>query len=335
MRALSISVLVMLAASVVPRLATCQEPALSVGGASVRFAELPKGIASFGAAEADGFAYVYSGHTGKTHVYSRESVLPGFFRISLTNGGEWEPLPIERPAQGVALVSYGKKLLRFGGMHALNESQRPHDLYSLCDAAEFDPSTNRWRRLVSLPEPRSSHRAAILNDKVYVFGGWSLNGGEDGTWLDHGLVLDLKDENAGWSAVSQPANRRAIEVISFQDQVWMIGGLTPDGEVSKDIWIFDPSTNQWSEGPDVPGMPANGNGIAAAIVHERLVLAGMDGKVYRLSDDKDRWNSIGKLPSSRIHHRLIGYQDQLIVIGGDSRQGHLNTAEFAAISLAD
>jgi len=38
--------------------------------------------------------YVYSGHTGKTHVYSRESLLPGFFRISLTNGGDWDPLSI-------------------------------------------------------------------------------------------------------------------------------------------------------------------------------------------------------------------------------------------------
>ena len=335
MLALSFSVLVMLVAFGIPQPAFSQETALAVGGTSVRFAELPKGIASFGAAEADGFAYVYSGHTGKTHVYSRESALPGFFRISLTNGGDWEPLPIERPAQGVALVSYGKRLLRFGGMHALNESQKPHELYSLCDAAEFDPSTNSWRRLAALPEPRSSHRAAVLNDKVYLFGGWSLNGGEDGTWLDHGLVLDLKDDRASWLVVSQPAKRRAIEVIAFQDHVWMIGGLTPDGEISKNIWIFDPSTNQWSAGPDVPGMPANGNGIAAAVVHERLVLAGMDGKVYRLSDDQKRWNSIGKLPSSRIHHRMIGYKDQLIVIGGASREGHLKTAEFAAISLVD
>jgi hypothetical protein len=335
MRVLSISAVVLLAAFVVPQPASCQESPLSVGGARVRFAGLPKGIAAFGAAEADGFAYVYSGHTGKTHVYSRESVLPGFFRISLASGGNWESLPIERPAQGVALVSHGKKLLRFGGMHALNESQAPHDLYSLCDAAEFDLSTSRWRRLASLPEPRSSHRAAVLNDKVYLFGGWTLNGGEDGTWLDHGLVLDLTTERAGWSVVSQPARRRAIEVIAFRDHVWMIGGLTPDGEISKNIWIFNPSTNHWAEGPDVPGIPANGNGIAAAVLRERLVLAGMDGKVYQLSDDQHRWDSIGRLPSSRIHHRLIGYKDQLIVIGGDSREGHLNTAEFASISLAD
>jgi len=335
MRALTLSVVVVLGASGFVEPALCQDADLSHNTPTIRFSELPKGIASFGAAEADGYAYVYSGHTGKTHVYSRESLLPGFFRISLTNGGDWEPLPIERPAQGVALVANGKKLLRFGGMHAVNESQKPHDLYSLCDASEFDPATSTWRRLASLPEPRSSHRAAVLNDKVYLFGGWSLNGGEDGSWLDNGLVLDLNDDAATWSAIPQPAKRRALEVITFRDRVWIIGGLTPDGEISKQIWNYDPVTSQWSDGPDVPGMPANGNGIAAAVVHEQLLLAGMDGKVYRLSDDQKSWISVGKLPSSRIHHRLIGYKDQLLVLGGASRDGHLKTTEFASISMAE
>ena len=52
MLALSFSVLVMLVAFGIPQPAFSQETALAVGGTSVRFAELPKGIASFGAAEA-------------------------------------------------------------------------------------------------------------------------------------------------------------------------------------------------------------------------------------------------------------------------------------------
>ena len=76
---------------------------------------------------------------------------------------------------------------------------------------------------------------------------------------------------------------------------------------------------------------ANGNGIAAAVVGESLVLAGMDGKIYRLTNDQKRWVDAGRLPSSRIHHRLIGDADRLLVIAGATRTGHLKSAEFVSL----
>jgi N-acetylneuraminic acid mutarotase len=309
-------------------------PPLLAQQTDVVLPELPQGIASFGAAKLGDHVYVYSGHTGKTHVYSHETASKGFFRISVTSGGKWESLPMERPAQGLALVATETELFRIGGMHAVNEPGKPHDLHSLSEVSAFDPITTTWRKLPDLPEPRSSHRAAVHGQHIYVFGGWSLNGGEEGTWLDHGLVLDLKNEAAGWTAVTQPTPVRALEVIEFQNRIWLIGGLTLDGEISKKIHIFDPSTETWSPGPDVPGMPANGNGIAAAVVGGSLVLAGMDGKVYRLNAKSESWSESARLPASRIHHRLIGDLDRLLVIAGASRAGHSKSAEFVSLPQA-
>jgi hypothetical protein len=295
------------------------------------FRELPQGIASFGAARLGESVYVYSGHVGKTHVYSVDSMSKGFYRCSLNQGGAWECLPMARPAQGVSLVATDRFLYRIGGMQAVNEPDEPHDLLSLSEVQAFDPGSETWRRLPDLPEPRSSHRAAILDHQIFVFGGWSLYGGEDGTWLDHGLVMDLRNESAGWKTVGQPAPRRALEVIAFRGRIWLIGGLTPDDDISSQIHVFDPVTEIWSTGPDVPGMPANGNGIAAAVVRDALVLAGMDGTVYRLSENQSAWLDAGKLPSSRIHHRLIGDEDRLVVIAGATRKGHLKSAEFVKL----
>jgi N-acetylneuraminic acid mutarotase len=295
------------------------------------FKDLPQGIASFGAAELGDYVYVYSGHTGKTHVYSLDAMSKGFFRASLKQGGSWECLPMERPAQGVALLAVDHELYRIGGMQAQNESERPHDLFSLSEVAAFDPNTRTWRRLPDLPDPRSSHRGAVLRNHIYVFGGWTLQGGEDGMWLDHGLVLDRNNESAGWTVIPQPVQRRALEVISYGGRVWLIGGLTPEDEISQQIHIFDPVSESWTHGPNVPGLEANGNGIAAAVVGESLVLAGMDGKIYRLRDDQKSWVDAGKLPSSRIHHRLIGDSDRLLVIAGATRTGHLKSAEFVSL----
>lgn len=309
-------------------------PPLLAQQTDVVLPELPQGIASFGAAKLGDHVYVYSGHTGKTHVYSHETASKGFFRISVTSGGKWESLPMERPAQGLALVATETELFRIGGMHAVNEPGQAHDLHSLSDVAAFRPDTKTWRRVPDLPEPRSSHRAAVHGDRLYVFGGWSLHGGEEGVWLDHGLVLDLKNEAAGWTAVAQPTPVRALEVIEFQNRIWLIGGLTPDGEISSKIHVFDPIAQQWSAGPDVPGMPANGNGIAAAVVSGSLVLAGMDGKVYRLNAESESWSESARLPTSRIHHRLIGDLDRMLIIAGASRAGHLKSAEFVSLPQA-
>ena len=80
-------------------------PPLLAQQTDVVLPELPQGIASFGAAKLGDHVYVYSGHTGKTHVYSHETTSKGFFRISVTSGGKRESLPMERPAQGMALVA--------------------------------------------------------------------------------------------------------------------------------------------------------------------------------------------------------------------------------------
>jgi len=81
-------------------------------------------------------------------------------------------------------------------------------------------------------------------------------------------------------------------------------------------------------------MPANGNGIAATVAGESLVVAGMDGKVYQLATDGTSWTESARLPASRIHHRLIGDTERILVIAGASRAGHLKSADFVILQKA-
>lgn len=300
---------------------------------SVAIEPLPKGVASFGATAIGDATYVYSGHTGRTHEYSKEHMLLGFYRVSSSKGGAWESLPMRSPAQGVALISDAQNVYRIGGMQARNEPGKDHDLYSLRDAAAFDPSSNTWKDLPELPEARSSHRAAVLGRKIYVFGGWNIEGGEEGDWLKHGLVLDLDNLGSGWKTIPQSALRRAAEVLAFQGKVWLIGGLTADGDISDETHVYDPVSESWSLGPAVPGISANGNGIAGCITQNTICIAGMDGGFYLLDENQKGWHEAGKMPSARIHHRLVSPVDgKVIVIGGASRAGHLATAEIVELA---
>ncbi|MFN7291526.1 MAG: Kelch repeat-containing protein [Pirellula sp.] len=301
--------------------------------ASVTVEALPRGVASFGATRVGDWLYVYSGHTGKTHVYSKEDMLPGFYRVSVTKGGAWESLPFPEPAQGVALIADNKLVYRMGGMQARNEKGADADLYSLDSVASFDPATKTWADLPKMPTPRSSHRAAVVGNKLYVFGGWSIVGGETGDWMKEGLVLDLANQDQGWRKFPQPAERRALDVVAARGKIWMIGGLTPDDEVSDEVHVFDIETEKWELGPKLPGPLPIGNGIAAIASKDDVFVSGMDGKVYKLDAEASSWTEAGKLPSGRIHHRMVSLDDgSLVTVGGSSRQGHIALTDFIKLA---
>jgi hypothetical protein len=75
-------------------------------------------------------------------------------------------------------------LCRFGG------SDSRHD-YN--DTWSFDISTRKWTELQctgSIPSPRSGHAAALIDDVMYVFGGFTM----DKTYLDDLIALQLSSE---------------------------------------------------------------------------------------------------------------------------------------------
>jgi hypothetical protein len=74
-------------------------------------------------------------------------------------------------------------ICRFGGV---GNRYRHNDTWS------FDISTRKWTELQctgSIPSPRSNHAAVLVDDIMYVFGGWS---GE--TFLDDLYALQLSSE---------------------------------------------------------------------------------------------------------------------------------------------
>lgn len=302
--------------------------------AAPTFAALPDAIASFGAATEGDWLYVYGGHMGKTHTYSKQQVSPRFQRINLKTGGYWEELPSGPGLQGLVLLANGGQIYRIGGMTAKNEVGQPDDLHSLSTVARFDPATKKWTELTALPEGRSSHGAAIVDNKLYVVGGWCLEGaGRNGRWGLNTLVLDLKAEKPEWKALpNPPLERRAMMVTSCEDKLYVTGGLMSKGGISKEVDVFDTRTQKWTKGPEIPGMVMNGNGLAACQAEKSLYVSGMDGKVYRLNEAKGSWDVAGQLTPARIHHRLVPFrQGTVLAVAGASMQGHLKSVDIVQL----
>ncbi len=296
------------------------------------YPKLPVAISSFGATVCDGWLYVYGGHAGTAHTHSADNLSVRFDRLKLDGGTTWESLPVGPGLQSVALVNYGGKVLRVGGLSVHNKPTEKEDLQSVTEFACFDPKTKIWKQLTPLPEGRSSHDATVVGDKLYVIGGWNL--GTEKKWINSALSIDLTKNDAAWVELpEQPFKRRALAIAAVGQKIYAIGGMNSDDQPTAAVDVFDVAENKWSTGTPLPGKPFNAFGCAASEIDGRLVVSTMDGTIYRLSVDGKDWEEVGKLPIGRFFHRqLTTGEKTAIAIGGASHEvGHLNSIETIAV----
>jgi N-acetylneuraminic acid mutarotase len=296
---------------------------------------LPEPVSSFGAAVADGWLYVYSGHTGAEHDHSAANQSTHFRRVLIDGGREWEELPMQTPLQGLALVSYQGKLYRVGGMNARNATTKDkEDLHSTDEFACYDPATRQWTVLAPLPAQRSSHNAVVIGHTLYVVGGWKLDGPRTGEWLDRSVAFDLDNPSAGWQKLpEQSFQRRALAAGESHGKLAAIGGMDQDLVISQHVDIFDPQTQQWSQAADLPGADMAGFGVAACSVDGKLYVCGNEGSVYRLSEDGSKWDEVARVGTPRFFHQLLpASASDLLMIGGATMKGHLADSELIRLA---
>jgi N-acetylneuraminic acid mutarotase len=297
---------------------------------------LPEAISSFGAAVADGWLYVYGGHTGQAHDHSRDNLSKHFRRIRLDGEGGWEELAAGPALQGLAVVAYGGKVYRIGGLDARNAAGEDEDIHSVDGFASYDPESGEWTDLEPLPQPRSSHNAVVIGDVLYVVGGWKLSGDSSGEWQTGALAIDLADPSAGWREVAEPPfKRRALAVSQIDGKVAALCGMDDEREMSKQVFFYDPATSEWSEGPEFPGKAFDGFGLAAWNLDGALYAGGMSGMLYRLDDDRQRWTKVDKFATKRFFHQLVpAHEGGLLAVGGASPEvGHTTMIEWLDLEL--
>lgn len=282
-------------------------------------APLPEQVTSFGAVTVGDWVYVFGGHTGERHAYSVEKVSGAFHRLNLNGGGRWEVLPSSLPGQGQPLVAHGRHIYRIGGMAARNPASGKQDLVSLDVVERFDTRSHRWERLPALPEPRSSHDAVVVGDRVYVAGGWRLDGGTNKpAWPTTGLMLDLRDLKRGWQAFPQPFQRRALALATVGGKVFCIGGMDSDNQPTLSVDVHDTATGKWLKGPSLPPGRFKGFGCSAIAQGGRVYANLFQGDLLRLAPDGEGWEVVGRLSHPRMAHRLVtAGAARLIALGGE------------------
>lgn len=208
--------------------------------------------------------------------------------------------PAPRAGGNAAVVAWRGRILLLGG-------QGPSD-----EVSEFDPISGSWRALPRMPVARSSHGAAVLEGRVYVFGGF----GADGATLDSVAVFDGSE----WSAAGTMPIARARFGLGVQEGwAFLIGGLRGDESLAR-VDSFHP-TEGWKR---VADLPQAANRLEAAGL---LVAGGQDAQgnglawVLRYDPGQDRWVDLPPMGTARRNFALTRLGENVVAAGGWNRVG--------------
>jgi N-acetylneuraminic acid mutarotase len=274
--------------------------------------EMPTAVTSFGATAHGKHVYVLGGYAGEPHQYNKEGQSDTFARLD-TSSGKWETLASLGKVQSATLDTLGSSLIRVGGMRINNSADAAANLRSVADVDLFNLETSTWSKANPLPEPRSSHATVVVDDKIYVLGGWALEGAMDsGTWATSMFIGEWEGGNVNWRAEPVPLRSRALGAAALDHRIIAVGGI--DGRrVQRTTHVYDTRTRSWSIGPEYPE-PAFG--VAVTRRGEHVFASGASGAVYVLDASLSAWQPYSQLTFPRFFHAMVALDDRLLVLGG-------------------
>lgn len=182
--------------------------------------------------------------------------------------GRWEvrtPMPLARSSMAVAAAD--GLIYLMGGMNFLTSSDRSLDSVDI-----YDPINDLWSSSVPLLEPRSGAAVGVIDDRIYLAGGFTYELSES-RFLNR---LDVFDPQTGlWTElVPMPTARSLAAGSVHQGKFYVIGGRNDEGKSYQTLGaveVYDPSTNEWTT---LPSLAVPREAPAATVVGETILLGG-------------------------------------------------------------
>ncbi len=259
-------------------------------------------------AELDGKLYVIAGNTdgGGTVAEIFEAATD---RWTLTN-----PLPLAVNHNMAAAAS--GKIYSFGGQAATGTDSPFVD-----SVFDYDPVMGQWTSRAPLPEARSAGGTAVIDSVIYVAGGRPPRGNDSASY-------DPATDT--WTSLPDlPSQRNHLAVAGINGKVYVAGGRLGPGSadpMTDVLEIFDPVTNEWSEGAR---MPVVRGGITGVVANGCLHVFGGEGnqsapdKMFSQHDVynpvADSWTSLPDMPVPVHGITGGGFLNGLIHLPGGAR----------------
>jgi N-acetylneuraminic acid mutarotase len=295
-------------------------------------AEMQTARSGFGVAVVDGKIYAIGGYNG-SYLAVNEMYDP-VADAWLTKA----PMSTPRADFGVAVVQ--SKIYVFGGITGPSDYTLP----SYTEVTEvYDPEADTWENLTSMPTPRYSLTANVINDRVYLIGGF------DPTKMmsfESNVNEVYEPETNTWTTkASIPQGVWNYASAILDNRLYIIGGLVsqPYGPLGSTgtinlNQIYDAETDEWSSGAIMPSYQVNlvAGATTGELAPEKIYVYGTDfvvspdvptyfTQVY--IPENDTWTDEAPFAPSRSGFSVAVVNDELYAIGGSNNETYSNTNE--------
>lgn len=237
--------------------------------------------------------------------------------------------PVER--HEATFINIGHKMYLLGG-----RGIKPVSIY--------DAQKNTWTSGQKPPIEMHHFQAVVYDSMIYVAG--ALTGPyPDETPIPNIYIYDPKNDQ--WKVGDEiPEDRRrgSTGTVLYQNKIYLIAGIKNGHVGDNKSWfdVYDPTNRSWQTLPDAPR--ARDHFQAVVSNNELFMLAGRTTKapnpwlntvkeidVYDF--DAQKWSTLpNHLPTLRAGTMSIKYNDDLLVIGGESMIQEPAHAEVEALN---
>ncbi len=182
---------------------------------------------------------------------------------------------------------------------------------------KFDLDKNQWIELEEIPNPTMNLALTASNGKIYAIGGDKFQN----------TNREYNPQTNTWKILEpMPTARQHIDCGAFENNIYIMGGLTSWENISKKNEVYNVNTNSWSEKAAIPSLRNN----AAVVTLDSLiyVIGGAGTKeniwgdiltVETYNIHSDKWVQKNDLPLLLFKPGAIVVDSEIIVLGGQTR----------------
>ena len=200
---------------------------------------------------------------------------------------------------------------------------------AIAEVWKYDIDNGTYVAARPLPEPRAGGGLALVRQRLHYIGG--LMADRDTDSADH-WVIDVEgalDGSADWKpAAPMPAPRNQFSTVTLGGKIYAIGGQFHHDSGQEDqrrTDVYDPATDSWSSGPDLPLPHSHAEGSTFLSGGRIFMMGGMtrgggerevEAAIWVLSSDGAAWSKAGELPKPLSSPAAAIIGGQLVVAGG-------------------
>jgi uncharacterized protein (TIGR02145 family) len=181
---------------------------------------------------------------------------------------------------------------------------------------------NTWTAKTNMPTARAAPTAGVINNKLYVAGGTTCTGINDGL-----NTLEEYDPSTNiWTTkANMPTPRGSLACAVVNNKLYTIGGHANPGGSStyySTVEEYNPSTNTWTTKANLP-LPFHSPG-AASLNGKIYVIGGWTGYggwvnvLYEYDPPTNIWTTRASPPESRLASAVVSINGKLYVAGGSN-----------------